>query len=379
MDTCFLFTEYLNDSGCLCLTLSTDGTLKTPAEELGFEQIKALQQDCNTILVESCTRATLLNLELPWLPERKARLAIPYALEDRIAQPVEELHFAFDKMYYHNNQYLIFVIAKQRMLYLMQKMAEQGLRFELITLDWFALEFHQLCISGSNLLINQEDFKGTLANTLAINYLKLHPLNPPLLFKNSIIEIDDKSVERSTELSYVWIAQKLLKKKPVNLCQGDMQHGETSKWLKKGYKITAALGCFWLLSVLLVNAFILSSLNKKTSELDRHIEVLYRQFFPQAKQVINPKFRISQLIKSNQEENKNRIWFLMNEFAKTMQDNPVSLQQLRYQNKTLSVTVVSPDFVTLEKLENKLRAQLKVNQTEASTHDKQVIATLELT
>jgi len=362
----------------LCLKLTADGLLKNPPAELSFNEIKELQQESKTILVEPCSRATLINLELPWLPERKARAAIPYALEDKLAQPVEELHFAFDRAHYQNNYYLIGVIAKHRMLDVMHQMDEHEIAFEMITLDWFALDTNQLCISGSNLLINQEHFKGALSGALALRYLKQHPLNTPLLFNDSNL-INNDAIEKSAELSYAWIARKLLKSKPLNLCQGDMQHGGTSDWLKKGYKLMAVSCSVWLLSMLVVNALILSSLNKKTDEVDREIAVIYHQFFPEAKQVISPKFRISQLLKTNENESQTRFWFLMNEFAKTMKGSTVSLQQLRYQNKTLSVTVVSPDFVTLEELEKALKTQLKVNQTEASTHEQQVIATLELT
>lgn len=158
-----------------------------------------------------------------------------------------------------------------------------------------------------------------------------------------------------------------------------MQHGNTAGWIKKGYTVAASLCGIWLISMLIVNAITLSSLNKKTEEVDKQIEVIYHQFFPQAKQVISPKFRISQLLKTNQDESQTRFWFLMNEFSKTMKDSTITIQQLRYQNKTLSVTVVSPDFVTLERFEKELKQQLQVNQTEASSHEQHVIATLELT
>jgi general secretion pathway protein L len=379
MDTCFLFTEYLNDAGCLCLKLSADGMLKAPPTQRIFSEIKALQEEAKTILVESCANATLINLELPWLPERKARAAIPYALEDDVAQPVEELHFAFDRLRYQTNHYQVTVIAKQRMHELIQQMDDHAIAFDLITLDWFALDEQQLCISDNHLLINQPDFKGTLSGSLALSYLTNHPENPPLIFQNNLL-ISGTDLKPNANFSYTWVAQKLLTSKPLNLCQGAIQHGNTSDWIKKGYKLTALACGIWLVSIILVNAMSLHSLNKKNSALDQQIEVIYHQFFPDAKQVISPKFRISQLLSANQTENQARFWFLINEFAKIMQGSSINIQQLRYQNKILSVTVISPDFDTLEHLENNLKkASLKVNQTEASTHDQQVMATLELT
>src|SRR5580692_5459631 len=100
MDYCFLFTKHLDDNGCFCLKISQEGELIAPPNQCTFTEIKTLQKECNTLVIETTTSASILDLELPWLPERKARIAIPYALEDKVAQSVEELHFAFDKLRY---------------------------------------------------------------------------------------------------------------------------------------------------------------------------------------------------------------------------------------------------------------------------------------
>ena len=197
MDTCFLFTEYLNETGCLCLKLSAEGNVVTAPTQLEFKDIRSIQNGCTTILVESASQVSFLNLELPWLSERKARAAIPYALEDQLAQQVEDLHFAFDKQHYKNNNYLITVIAKHRMLYLMQLMDENSIDFEILTVDWFAIDEIELCVSGQRLLVNQDDFKGCLSDSLAQTYLKLHPLAPMLLFKDSQLAVNSE-----TEINY---------------------------------------------------------------------------------------------------------------------------------------------------------------------------------
>lgn len=378
MDTCFLFTEFLNEEGCLFLKLGTDETIKQAPTQLSFNEISELQKESRTILVDSTSHATLIHLELPWLSEGKARTAIPYALEDKVAQPVEELHFAFDKAHYVHNRYLIAVIAKERLHYLMQHMLNHSIKFNMITIDWYALEDNQLCISDSNLLVNTASFKGALSNQLALSYLKQHPEQCPLVFKNNTLALTGEVIAQD-ELSYTWIAKKLLTSAPLNLCQGEMQQGSGSNRLMKGYTLAAILGCFWLLSIVVVDGLTLYSLNKKTAKIDSQIEAIYRQFFPQARQVISPKFRISKLLENNQDKSQERFWYLLNEFATHIKGSPINTEQLRYLNNMLLVTVVSPDFVHLETLEKNLRnAQLKVKQTQASTQEQQVIATLEL-
>lgn len=379
MDKCFLFTQHLDDNGCLCLKMTEAGELISPPMQRSFAEIKVLQDECTTIIVETCSSTSILELELPWLPERKARVALPFALEEKVAQPVEELHFAFDKLRYQNNHYLVTVISKERIQSIMQLLDENHIEYNIITLDWFALAPNELLITEATLLVNNDTFKGALSGELALNYLKKNSLEPVLLFQDSKINATS-SIPTNTEFSYTWIAQKLLASKPLNLCQGDMQHGKTSDWISKGYQLVGLLCCIWLVSILLVNAIDLYLLNKQNGQLDEQIAVIYHEFFPDAKQVISPKFRISQLLGSNTSDSQTHFWFVLNQFAKAMAENEHTVEDMRYQNKTLSVTLVSADFASLEKIENTLKSlQLKVKQTQASTRDQQVVATLELT
>lgn len=378
MNHFLLFTKHLDHEGCFCLKLDADGAVIAPPAQRPFTEIQTLQNDCDTLVIEASTYSSLLNLELPWLPERKARIAIPYALEDKLAQPVDELHFAFDKTRYQNNSYLIAVMSKRRVRYIMQMLTENNIEFSAITLDWFALEPQELCVTESTLLVNMEDFKGALSGDLAESYLKKnHLLSPPLLFADSKIHVDEKTTQ-STETSFIWIAQRILKSKPMNLCQGEMQHGKKSDWVKKGYQIAGALFCLWLVSLIAINSINLYFLNKQTRQIDEQIAVIYREFFPDAKQVISPKFRIGELLKSNNAEG-DRFWYLLNQFSKVMNSKKFTLEQLRYQNRILSVTLVSSDFASLEKLENQLKKlPIKVKQTQASSREQQVVATMEL-
>ncbi|HRD71106.1 MAG TPA: type II secretion system protein GspL [Legionella sp.] len=379
MDTCFLYTRHLDANGCLCLKILSNGELVSPPAYRNFEEIRNLQQDARTLIIESTNNASLLELELPWLPDRKARIAIPFALEEKLAQPVEELHFAFDKTRYQNKRYLIVVLDKKHLNNLMAILDEQRINFETITLDWFALSSEQSCITESETLINSSDFKGALDGALAVSYLKNHPHIEPLLFKDSMCINSDILVQTTEELSYTWIAKKLIQTNPLNLCQGDFQHGNSSDWIKKGYQSAALLAGIWLLSMVVFSGIKLHFLKKQTIIVDEQIAQIYREFFPEAKQVISPKFRISQLLGTSA-NNQNRFWLLLNQFSKVMRDTPGTIEQLRFQNKTLSVKLLCNDFASLEEIENKLKnLQLKVNQTQAATRDQHVIATLELT
>jgi general secretion pathway protein L len=102
-------------------------------------------------------------------------------------------------------------------------------------------------------------------------------------------------------------------------------------------------------------------------------------FFPQAQQVISPRFRIGQLLKSQKNLGDNPLWLLLNQLTQAMQQGGSTIEQFKFQGQTLHVTVLSHDFDALEALQTSLqKAGVTVKQSQASSHEKQVMATLEL-
>ncbi|AHE66506.1 hypothetical protein Loa_00947 [Legionella oakridgensis ATCC 33761 = DSM 21215] len=69
----------------------------------------------------------------------------------------------------------------------------------------------------------------------------------------------------------------------------------------------------------------------------------------------------------------------MDKLAHAFSSGQFVIEQLRFQNQVLSVTLLSKDFAALEHLQRRLQqTKVKVSQTQASSHEQQVLATLEL-
>ncbi|CDZ77087.1 GspL-like protein [Legionella massiliensis] len=383
--TCFLFTEHLKEDGCLSLKLDQQGQIEAPLSHRSFAEIQALQVGSRTYLVTSGQRFSLHKLELPWLAERKARAAIPFALEDKLAQNFDTLHFAFDRNHYQNGHYLIVVSDRTYLQDLMATLDEQRINFDLLTLDWFALMPDEIVVMANSLLANDEFFQGALSPDLAPFYLakwsgertiySFTDSNKELLNNSSLLE----QLSEISEPSYQWIAQRLLTTRPINLCQGELQHGNSNTIIKRLYQAAVAMSLLWLLSIIIINGVKLYFIDRDIAAVDSKIAVIYREFFPEAQQVISPKFRIAQLIRTNQGTNDLTFWILLNKLAKNYKDSSVTIDQLRFQNQTLTLNLTSKDFETLEDLQTKLqKSNINVKQTQASSKDGKVVGTLEL-
>ncbi|MBA2656343.1 MAG: general secretion pathway protein GspL [Tatlockia sp.] len=379
----FLFTQYLNEEGCLSLKLDQQGQLDAPVAQRSFAEIKLIQNNSQTYIVAPARYFSLLKLSLPWLAEKKARAAIPFALEDKLAQNFDTLHFAFDSNHYQNGQYLVAIADKNYLSELIKIFDNQNINFNLLTIDWFALKSDELAIMESYLLINDDNYQGALEPDLAPFYLvKGSDKHQIYCFTDSgkgLFDLPGAEFVEIESISYLWLAQRLVKTRPMNLCQGALQHGNGPFKTRRLYQATAAMCLIWIFSSIAMSVLKLHSLNKELASVDNHIAQIYREFFPQAKQIINPKFRVGQLLKISQNITDTAFWLLLDNLSENFQENSANIEKINYQNQTLTVNLETNNFANLENLQNKLQQnKIKVRQTQASSRDEKVISTLEL-
>lgn len=381
MATCFLFTEQFNEEQCLCLRLNQDGQVDAPLASRPFSEIRSLQANAHTIVVLPTACSSLHTVELPWLGERKARAAIPFALEEQLAQSVQTLHFSFDRAHYQQGSYLVVATDKQFLMDLMTRLDALDINFDAMTLDWFALNDNEAFITKNSLLVNDNLFKGALSEELFSVYLNNgNKTSQIFLFKDSIPLLVNENDGIIDSASHEWIAKRLLQKDIMSLCQGELQHDTRQQTTKQWYFASAVVAGALLVSIAVFKILYLHSLTKRIDQIDQKIAVIYREFFPQAHQVISPKFRIEQLLKSGRASNElSSFWPLLDTFAKAYKSSQFTIEQFRFQGKILSVTLLSNDFAALETLQSYLQQEgIKVTQAQASSHEHKVLATLEL-
>ena len=381
MATCFVFFNELEAESFLSLKLNDDGGVQAPLGIRSVEEIKSIQSNAKTIIMLSGEYCGFHEVALAYISESKARVALPYALEDQLAQPVKELHFAFDKSLYQNNQYLVAVISRADLSAVMNHLEELNLPYQEITTAWFALEKGEICLNDEALLLHLDDFKGALPKELAEKYLSSHQTStlPIKGFTDSADFAKTQIRNLLSEPSQVWVAKRLLKKPYINFCQGEYKiskgEGKPLFW----YKACAFVFGLWIFAAIAFDVTKVMMFNQKMALLDEKIKVIYQDFFPEATQVISPKFRIEQLLKSGRSEQADDFWRLVSKLGQSFDPSLVTIKEMRFQNNRLFVDLSSPDFAKLENYEKKLRNnQLLVEQTQASTKDGEVVATLEL-
>jgi general secretion pathway protein L len=376
-----LFAETFDEEGCLSLRFEADASISAPLAHRSFVDIVTLQVGSRTMVVLSTLQCGLHEVELPWLSDAKARAAIPFALEEQLAQKISTLHFAFDKAHHRNNRYWVVVIDSAYFQGLVTRLTDHEIDFDEITLDWFALQADEMGVSPSAMLVNVERYKGALSFELARLFLNSSTDSKPLLtFTDTPAEWVSPMNTLVEESFYLWAAKRLQYASTINLCQVTFKRDQKGVMSRKWLSIALGMVGIWLLTILVMNVINLYRINHQLNQTNQEIAEIYRRFFPGAQRVISPKFRISQLLQSGQTSAGTTIlWQLLSRLEQALRSDEIAIEQLDYKNNAILVTVRGQDFNVLESLGERLKqAHVHVSQTQATSHQRFVTAVMEL-
>jgi len=374
--TQFLFIQEQTISS---LILDEQSQIIQPLESQPFDSFHNRLSTGRTIVVLPCEKFSFHEVELPLLHDKKARLAIPYALEENVAQPIDELHFAFDRTYHTDGRYLVAVCQLSYLQGIIASLQEKGILFDAITIDWFALNQNEYCVLSDVVFIRTPMFQGTLDLPIAQAMLESIPEKPTIIgFTNSAKNIVPKK-QRLKMPSQSWMAERLLKHPLFNLCQGVFLQRDKTAHLRQWYLLAAGLCGLWIFTVIGLTSYRIYVDNREIKKLDQDIASIYYHFFPKATQIISPQFRINQYLKSNAGSQDTALWILLSKLTRSLQNSTNKVQEIYWQNHQLQVKVAARNFTSLNQLQESLKKTgIHVKQNQAATQDNLVISTLEL-
>lgn len=370
--TCFIFYEGAFDTKTelpntlWVVSLDENNDVVAPLKKQKLEAIQAVVSESNkTVLVLPSTFATVKTLDLPKLSAKKALEAIPFALEDELADSVEDLQFAYQKQLGQSGSYEVTVVNKHAFKHLLSLFQEAGIELDGVALDYAALIPNEILVTDAYLLVHDVHaapmLQGALKPALAETYLS----------KPNACE---KYEMRDPKL---WVAKRLNQKIYCELLPKGMQKAKSGA--RVSYKRYAALavGCF--LTAMLVSAAQSFYIHKQIQKVDADIATVYKHFFPDATQVISPRFRIERLMASGEQPTKRSFWSILNKVSKAYQKQAVEFTAIEFHDDKLWLHLETKQFAELESFKQALESfSVSVKQQEAHAHHHQVVAVLEL-
>jgi len=377
VEYCYIFLgSSLDISQSPSLTIDKDGEILAPLKARNIVELVELHQNRQTILVVPCECVSIYHLKLPNLSYNKAKTAIEFALEPLLPQSIANVHltYVYDKT---SQEYTVVVIDKRKLKAIIDQILAFKLHINNLVIDAVLLNTHEALYTDKRLIINTPAFQGVIPknfetlyeeNLSNLKYFTTEEL-PDFLNKQASLEVTMLDVDPK-----IWLGKKLLSVIPLNLCHGEFSISLPRQSMINYYYLMFALLPLWLISYFSFNLVMLHQENTKIIELDQKITTYYKQLFPNAGAVLNPKFRVEQLVKKYQ-QNTSPFWQILKELSSL----PINLKTMNYNHNTLTISFSLQEFSQLEKYKQQLsKAGLQVKQIEATQQGKSINAKLGL-
>ncbi|MCV6636391.1 type II secretion system protein GspL [Candidatus Albibeggiatoa sp. nov. NOAA] len=340
--------------------------------------IETLPKQCYPVYVLfTGTQCTLQQAETPTKQRQRLAQAIPYILEEQLAQDVELLHFAIGTP--RNNEVAVAVVSHDTMQTCLQAFQQQGIQPTMILPEMLALPYHgestwSVMLWEEKVIVRTGESAGfsiELNNVSALLQTqtslpeKIHvfssPQNEALLTTLHGLGVNVEQHSHS-EPTLAWFVRSLKSYHPLNCLQDEYipQNKATSLW--KVSRLTLAL--LGILAIVLVGQIWLEvqQLKQQRQQLTQQINQLYRQTFPDARKVVNARAQMEQKLLSFQKQNQQPVAPSFLQLLKSIspalsQAKDFQLQRLDYRHGNFDLQITVADLQSLEKVKQQLARQ----------------------
>ncbi len=327
------------------------------------------------------TDVLLTQADIPSKQRQRIVQAVPYALEDQLIEDIENLHFAVGRREPTTGLIAVAVLARTQMENYLQSLQTVGMIPTMFTPDilavpkpddgWGILFFDHIVLVRTGLQTGFAIESHSLATILPMALQNTQPPSQLTIFRGpqSIEALRDLQtlgipiVENSNDSGELaWLAQGLRANPPLDLLQGDYRPVDKMTTLWRPWRLTMALLTFW--GGLLVGEEWLEyqKLKQFSQDFNVTIEKIYRDTFPQARKIVNPRVQMEQQLKSlraqqtNSTQQDNFLSLLTQLSTAFKQTTELEIKRIDYQSGIFNLELLVPHWQALEQFKQNLTA-----------------------
>lgn len=339
-------------------------------------QLQTLASGCKVSLLLCSDMLYLDRVKIPATSRQKQILAVPFALEDRLAEDVEDLHFTIGRKK-PDESLPVVAIRKELLRKLLDTCREHGLSVDEVMPDILALpgetDAWTLVMHGNYGLIRVSEANGYFcdADNMGLfvdSLLESEEAQPQKL----IVYRDDESaslaLEHAVELEYrplnqgllPLLAQHLGEARSMNLLHGPFVLKRESSAFLQAWKAVPLLALIWVLLLLTQTVLQTRELEQENQLLIQQIESSFKRIFPGARKYTGIESRVKSYLKklrSGAGQSDENFIELMSRAAPVLSANDkVRIQAMAYRDKHIDMQLKADALDNLEKLKNQLSA-----------------------
>ncbi|WP_157980934.1 type II secretion system protein GspL [Aliidiomarina shirensis] len=328
-------------------------------------------------------------VELPAKSRRHLDRVIPYALEDEIAEDIDQLHFFWPEVLTKESPIPVFVVRRDQVERWLSQLAGAGLHTTAIYPDIFLLPLQENVWSmaafpgafGKEWVIRQDAWRGiVLEPELAMG---MQPEEHEVLTE----------ISAYGEIEWPQPPAPLIAHDPalplqlavgehargVNILQGDYQlhsggSSDYSHWKFPG--IAAAI----FMAVLLVNEWMgVVELEREAALVKTQYERLYQQTFPESTRIVDIRSQLAQQVGASGAGDPGQVLRILEQLKPAFNGVPIELTMLQYDHTQgeLRMQANGENFQSFEQFSRIAREQnLEVDQGQLTSRGGQINGTI---
>jgi general secretion pathway protein L len=351
-----------------------DGGAEAPAGgELREAALRA--QGGRVVVLAPATRMLTCVATLPPTPAARMRQALPYALEEQFAEDVERFHLAMGQRD-GSGRLPVVAVERELMVHWQGLFAAAELRPHEVLNEGLALPWREgewsLLLQENEALLRTEAYQSyaiPMAQLddwlrLALDEQQQLPAAVRLYdAREEAVEPRLRALPAELEAVYEAVSSPLelmtrtQPAPPINLLQGEFSRKEQLGRLWRPWRATAAMLAAWLL---LQGGMALAdylSLSRRDEQLYAAIEQVYRDTFPEARNVVNPRVQMERKLAELQGGgNGGSFAVLLAASAPVLKGiQGLELRNLRYKQDELELELELKDLPSLDALRDGLQ------------------------
>jgi len=354
-----------------------------------LDELKSLARGKKVTILIDAHYTTLATVTVPSKNRSKQMQAVPYAMEDNLAEDIDDTYFALGKA--EDNQVPVIAIQRKLLEQTLDSFHQKQIFVDAITADSVAIpgSEHQwsVLLDEDSALIktrhsqahccDRENLAVILQALLDQAVTKPDSINYYYKADDSEAEfmLDDVDIKKHV-ITYQNHAleifvQNLREIHHLNLLQGEFTpKRESSTWFKP-WKSVAILAGLWLVFELTHAALLSSQLEEKNLQLSRQIEKEFKRAIPEARKMSNMKkrvkVRLKELKSTGTGDNENGFLQILSKVSPVLKDNDkLDINAAVYKSNYVDLDLTAKNLNDIEQVKNKL-SEIKGIKTVLST------------
>jgi general secretion pathway protein L len=324
--------------------------------------------------------------------------AIPYALEEQLAEDIEDFHFVIGKAdpYYGTP---VAGIRKDTIEGLLAAFNQAGISIDAIIPDaictpaapdqWSVLfhagkalvQFQALIgsvIDTANLPLLLQASLGKAENKPArIVCFYLDGKEPDPALEQIDPDVEIVKVAYNTHPLVVFCGE-FSRAKSLNLLQGKYKPRRKSSGQWYRWRLAASLAAAWVLMYAGINLAELNSLEKKNAELGLQIEDIYKKSFPGSKRIVNPRVQMEQKLNELRggggPQGSQFLALLTESVSAISSQKDIEIQSIDFRNNRMDIGLTGTNLQSVETLNKQLNKNTELmTEITSATSEKNIV------